>query len=544
MWKFSLLLSIFHVLSASVLAGRHHQSAHRDFRDRYGPIVTAAASQHVSQVMGGYHYPVPASTNVNPQIQVAPKTVSEMMMMITTEVPTTTSAPATTMLPITSMRPKVVQVPASKVTKSSPSAVLAQASMSSVTQASVGQASLETSSAEENARQLHVHHSPQVQTIDVACGREKMTVRVAFDQEFNGVIYAKGHYSDPNCRFTAANQGQKVYQFEMVVGQCGVAYIDSGLTSGGQAHVEGMLVIILEPGVQEAWDEARRIRCLWEGNIDQTVTYPLSLNMLESQTLTFSGDTASANLEIQSGRGPRAPSVQGLVRVGEMLTAVVTVQGDPDFDLLVKNCVATDGTPTNRIILSDNRGCAVKTKLMGGWKKQKNSGSISAYAYLSAFKFPDIMDLFLECTVSLCKSTCEECPEYLELHVPNHGHDHEDELPAPTAASGSQEQPSKIEVRTAARITKRSAEERFNDRYNETVSAESLRLRKVVRVVGPDDLPELAFRDSSSVYGHACANDCFSAFGIVAAVGTTFTMMLTLLGIFGIFRRHLRNEKC
>lgn len=50
MWKFSLLLSIFHVLSASVLAGRHHQSAHRDFRDRYGPIVTAAASQHVSQV--------------------------------------------------------------------------------------------------------------------------------------------------------------------------------------------------------------------------------------------------------------------------------------------------------------------------------------------------------------------------------------------------------------------------------------------------------------------------------------------------------------
>lgn len=59
----------------------------------------------------------------------------------------------------------------------------------------------------------------------------------------------------------------------------------------------------------------------------------------------------------------------------------------------------------------------MKTKLMGGWKKQKNSGSISAYAYLSAFKFPDIMDLFLECTVSLCKSTCEECPEYLEASL-------------------------------------------------------------------------------------------------------------------------------
>lgn len=64
------------------------------------------------------------------------------------------------------------------------------------------------------------------------------------------VFYFQGHYNDPNCRFTAPNAAQKVYQFEMVVGSCGVAFIDSGLTSGGQAYVEGMLVIILEPGVQ------------------------------------------------------------------------------------------------------------------------------------------------------------------------------------------------------------------------------------------------------------------------------------------------------
>lgn len=85
----------------------------------------------------------------------------------------------------------------------------------------------------------------------------------------------------------------------MVVGQCGISFIDAGLTSGGMAYVEGTLVAILEPGVQEAWDSARRIRCLWEGNIDQTVTFPLAINMPDSQTLTFSGDTASASLEIQ-----------------------------------------------------------------------------------------------------------------------------------------------------------------------------------------------------------------------------------------------------
>ena len=58
-------------------------------------------------------------------------------------------------------------------------------------------------------------------------------------------------------------------------------------------------------------------------------------------------------IELQAGDGPRAPAVQGLVRIGDMLTAVVTVQGDNAFDLLVRNCVATDGTPDNRIILSD-----------------------------------------------------------------------------------------------------------------------------------------------------------------------------------------------
>lgn len=43
----------------------------------------------------------------------------------------------------------------------------------------------------------------------------------------------------------------------------------------------------------------------------------------------------------------------GLVRIGDMLTAVVTVQGDTAFDLLVRNCVATDGTQDNRIELTD-----------------------------------------------------------------------------------------------------------------------------------------------------------------------------------------------
>lgn len=35
------------------------------------------------------------------------------------------------------------------------------------------------------------------------------------------------------------------------------------------------------------------------GNLEQTVTFPLSVNILEQKLLTFSGDTASVSLEIQ-----------------------------------------------------------------------------------------------------------------------------------------------------------------------------------------------------------------------------------------------------
>ncbi|CAL8095448.1 unnamed protein product [Orchesella dallaii] len=390
-----------------------------------------------------------------------------------------------------------------------------------------------TTAMKENEHLVEEEQMAQIQKIDVACGKERMTVRITFNDRFDGIIYAKGHYTDPNCRFIGQNSGQKVYQFDMVVGQCGVAYIDSNLFDGGMAYVEGTVVTILEPGVQEAWDAARKVRCIWEGSIDQTVTFPLSINTLDSEILTFNGDTASASLEIQSGRGPRAQPVQGLVRIGELLTVVVTVQGDTDFDLVVRNCIATDGDQ-NRIILSDNMGCAVKPKLMGGWKKQKTSGNVAAYAYLSAFKFPDVMDLFLECTVSLCKGTCDECPDYLELLVP--GQDSE---------SVGNDSSSQNDIGKKPSRTRRSLEHLYNNaQYNETLPAESLRLRRVVHVVGPDDLPDVSVAGlRPTVYGGYNTKDCFSLLGVISTAIATLLLMFSTMALCGIIRRNHREEK-
>lgn len=90
-----------------------------------------------------------------------------------------------------------------------------------------------------------------------------------------------------------------------------------------------------EPGIQEVWDTVRRVRCLWEGNINKALSVNLSVDMLNQEIVTFSGDTAVAKLDIQTGKGPFAPTADGLVKIGETMTLVVTVEGDPAFDLQV-----------------------------------------------------------------------------------------------------------------------------------------------------------------------------------------------------------------
>lgn len=136
--------------------------------------------------------------------------------------------------------------------------------------------------------------------------------------------------------------------------------------------------------------------------------------MLSQEVVTFSGDTAMAKLDIQMGKGPFAPNAHGLVKIGEVMTLVVSVSGDPGFDVQVRECRAQDSHGQNTVRLTDEQGCVLKPKLMGAFQKTRNTGntgaSVLAYAFFNAFKFPDLMELMVECNVELCKTDCEVCP--------------------------------------------------------------------------------------------------------------------------------------
>ncbi|KAK2722742.1 hypothetical protein QYM36_003059 [Artemia franciscana] len=120
-------------------------------------------------------------------------------------------------------------------------------------------------------------------------------------------------------------------------------------------------------------------------------------------------------MDIQIGKGPLAPSANSLVRIGKTMTMVISATGDPGFDIHVRDCITHDGNRNNPVILTDNNGCVLKKKLMGPWQKTRQTGNaeinLLAFAFFQAFKFPDQVEVFLECNIGLCKSECGFCPE-------------------------------------------------------------------------------------------------------------------------------------
>ncbi|XP_018346842.1 PREDICTED: LOW QUALITY PROTEIN: uncharacterized protein LOC108751254 [Trachymyrmex septentrionalis] len=259
------------------------------------------------------------------------------------------------------------------------------------------------------------NHPPHIHSINVECNKTMMTINIEFNRVFDGIIYTKGYYSNPKCIYVKQNSGSARYSFTVNLDSCGTQFFNDFVGPTGQAYLENVLVLQNEPSIQEVWDTVRRVQCLWEGNINQTLRMNLSVDMLNQEIITFNGDTVITKLDIQIGRGPFAPTANGLIKIGETMTLVISVEGDPDFDLQVRNCSARDEISTNMLQLTDERGCTLKPKLFGAFQKTKdtaNTGAfIIAYAFFRAFKFPDVLGLLIECNVELCKTNCEPCPE-------------------------------------------------------------------------------------------------------------------------------------
>lgn len=245
---------------------------------------------------------------------------------------------------------------------------------------------------------------PELNKLSVECGKEEMTIHLEFTAPYDGTIYSKSNGQSPRCIHIAPYSHITEVTFSVNYHSCGTRSDSQG------KFYENTIIIQYDDTVIEAWDEAKKIRCEWHDGYEKSAfKMPITISDLDVVEMNFQGDDVDCWLEVQDGKGPWSAKVEGLVPLGSPLTLVVAVQdSEGQFDMRVKSCIAHDGYK-NPIHLTDEDGCVLRPKMMSPFQKTtdtKGAASVIAYSHFYAFKFPETVEVTIQCTVEICRHGC------------------------------------------------------------------------------------------------------------------------------------------
>ena len=253
--------------------------------------------------------------------------------------------------------------------------------------------------------------------------------------------------SKPSFRYLATESNVAAVSFDVWLGRCGTVSQDINATRGGssssssssststsavtQGSVFSNVIVIQNDGVvQEMWDSAHRLTCRWspDQRLTKTVSVrPLNVGHLDTLDVhDVAADDSDADLdvdvwmELQNGRWPAAVAVdESAIRIGQTLSLVVGVAGGGRTDLQVRDCHAHSTADLRdpaafRVQLTDERGCVLKPKLLTPFSRQRGqpgtprAGHALNVAFLTAFSFPDNVQVFTSCNVEVCRGRCPQ----------------------------------------------------------------------------------------------------------------------------------------
>ncbi|XP_076351339.1 uncharacterized protein LOC143247342 isoform X1 [Tachypleus tridentatus] len=263
---------------------------------------------------------------------------------------------------------------------------------------------------------------PQITSLKVQCEKTGMIVSVEFDRPFNGIIYSKGYYSSPGCRYIEVDSGLSEYTFFIPKEDCGTVTFPDPNDPRGVLNFENIIIFQMDPIFQEAWDLARKLSCQWVDIFRKHIEFqPFVVDMLNIVTVPFQGDKIECWMELQIGTFPETQPIDGIVKIGQRMSIIIYIgSSTDDVDVRVRDCYAFDrqnynSSDTQNIQLTDLEGCPAQPKLINYWKRTLQTGdtgaSIIAFTSLNAFKFPEGMNVYITCNIDVCKQHCEDrCP--------------------------------------------------------------------------------------------------------------------------------------
>lgn len=134
--------------------------------------------------------------------------------------------------------------------------------------------------------------SGKIQTLDVICGKNFMTVRAEFSGPFYGIVFSKGTYGQENCIYVKPNSGLTHAAFNVYYDQCGTKPDLQG------KFYENTVVIQYGSDIIEAYDEAKRLRCEWFEAYEKPATFKPAIPVadLEVVEMNFQGDVGRKSI--------------------------------------------------------------------------------------------------------------------------------------------------------------------------------------------------------------------------------------------------------
>lgn len=288
--------------------------------------------------------------------------------------------------------------------------------------------------------------------LDVICGKDHMTVRAEFNGPFNGIVASKGTYGQDNCVYVKPYSGVTHTTFKVNYDSCGTKPDLQG------KYYENTIVVQYGTDIIEAWDEAKRLRCEWFEAYEKPATFRPAIPVadLDVIEMNFQGDDIDCWMEIQEGKGPWAREVNRIVPVGQPMTIVVSINDfNGQFDMRVKSCFAHDGVKPP-IQLTDEHGCVLRPKMLSPFNKIKDpngKATVISYSHFYAFKFPDTMNVQIQCTVEVCRHGCPDACQKGPYPTPIREIHPKVQLGTsnPTASASNQHQVSRVKDETEAK---------------------------------------------------------------------------------------------
>jgi hypothetical protein len=234
--------------------------------------------------------------------------------------------------------------------------------------------------------------------LQVNCLAEGILVRIdVIDNNFNGVMYVKGHSNDERCRKAVdlAQLGSDVIDFRVQFGSCGLFHSD------GEANF--ILVIQKHPKLVTFKSQAYRIRCVYNtGTQDISIGFNVSM-LTTSGTIANTGPPPTCSMRICNSNGNDISSAE----IGDNLMLKVDVQPNAIYGGFARRCVATtmgdDGE--NEYLVTDDNGCATDPSIFGEWQYERNLGVLTAS--FNAFKFPASNNIRFQCNIRVCFGQCQ-----------------------------------------------------------------------------------------------------------------------------------------